>query len=75
MRCFELYTITNFEAVLREDNDIIFGDVNNQYQDGHGHGFIFGTIYNNPQGGGEGSGFIDGDGIEVYPFELIQYWR
>lgn len=75
MRCFEIYTITDFEAVLREDNEIVFGERNNQYQDGHGHGLIFGSIYNNPQGGGEGDGFHFGEGNKVYPYELIQYWR
>ena len=75
MRCFELYQHTNIEAILREDNDIIYGESNNQYQEGFGHGFIFGSVYNNSLGSGQGNGFDDGKGIEVFPFELIQYWR
>lgn len=75
MRTFERYTETEFEITFRSDNIVVFGTSNNDFQKGFGHGEVYGTGYCNTSGGGTGFGCSKGSGYNVYPYQLIQFWK
>ena len=76
MKKFGPYLNTNSEQISQKWLDRLnFGDAYSPFCSGAGYGFIYGGTYCSMDGRGEGSGFYSGDGSQIYPFELIQYWK
>lgn len=72
---FEDYYNEDYTEYSLDENAMIFGENTNSYQEGFGHGFYYGSIYNNEYGCGRGKGYDDGLGGCSYPVQLIQYWK
>ena len=72
---FEKYYLTNIEESTLSDNRSVYGNQNNDFQAGFGHGGVSGSHYCNSQGEGSGFGCSKGNGYHYYPFQLIQYWK
>ena len=74
MKKFEIYYNTGLEDRWLTENFIIFGDTISDYQGGYGYGMYGSTLYCSSSGGGHGYGHDSGNGNDVYPYQLIQYW-
>ena len=72
---FEVYCITCLEDRWLTENYILFGDSISEYQGGAGYGMFGSTVYSGPKGDGHGYGHTTGNGNEVYPYQLVQYWK
>jgi len=72
---FETYYNTCLEDRWLTENYILFGDTISDYQRGHGYGMYGTTIYSGSYGNGHGFGHATGNGNELYPYQLVQYWK
>ena len=74
MRDFSEYYNSNLINRWFSENNYVFGRANNNYQKGAGYGFYGSAFYCCETGDGLGYGHRTGDGDNVYPHQLIQYW-
>ena len=70
-----IYSETDLENKWLQDNLNIFGDRNNDFQEGFGYGYPRESVYSNDTGDGYGFGTSDGKGCDLYPHALVQYWE
>lgn len=75
MRDFSEYHNSNLIDRWLSENNYVFGTANNNYQKGAGYGFFGSAVYSRVTGDGIGDGHRTGDGNNVYPYQLIQYWH